>query len=51
MHIVDSAVSLGATSKGRSSARTLRRALLQGAALQLGFGLFPMGAFGPTLRG
>ena len=48
MHIVDSAVSLGATSKGRSSARTLRRALLQGAALQLGFGLFPMGAFGPT---
>ena len=40
VHIVDSAVSLGATSKGRSSARTLRRALLQGAALQLSFGLF-----------
>ena len=48
VHIVDSAVTLGSTLKGRSSARTLEKALKQGAALQLAGGLYPAPVFGPT---
>ena len=48
VQIVDSSVALGATTKGRSSARTLRRPLLQACALQLGCGLYPATVFGPT---
>ncbi|CAE7902362.1 unnamed protein product [Symbiodinium sp. KB8] len=48
VHVVDSAVTLGAGIKGRSSTRTLSRALKQSAALQLAAGLYPCIAFGPT---
>ena len=48
VHIVDSAVTLHSTVKGRSSARTLEKALKQGAALQLAGGLYPAPVFGPT---
>ena len=48
VHVVDSAVTMGAGIKGRSSTRTLSRALKQSAALQLAAGLYPCIAFGPT---
>ena len=48
VQVVDSSVALGATTKGRSSARSLRKSLLQACALQLGFGLYPAVVFGPT---
>ena len=48
VQVVDSSVTLGATAKGRSSARTLRRPLLQACALQLAWGLYPASVFGPT---
>ena len=47
-HIVDSAVTLGSVTKGRSSTRTLSSALKRSTALQLSFGLSPATAFGPT---
>ena len=47
-HIVDSAVALGAASKGRSSTRALRKILFQSAALQISSGLYPSVAYGPT---
>ncbi|CAE7571859.1 unnamed protein product, partial [Symbiodinium necroappetens] len=50
VHVVDSAVTLGSSVKGRSSARTLEKALKQGAALQIAGGLYPAPVFGPTLQ-
>ncbi|CAE7286481.1 unnamed protein product [Symbiodinium natans] len=47
-HIVDSAVALGAVSKGRSSARTLKPALKASAAIQVAGGIYPGLHFGPT---
>ncbi|CAE7546574.1 unnamed protein product [Symbiodinium sp. CCMP2592] len=47
-HVVDSSVTLGATSKGRSSTRALRHVLQQNAALQIAGGLYPSVTFGPT---
>ena len=47
-HVVDSAVMLGSSTKGRSSSRTLDKALKQSASLQLVGGLCPSVVFGPT---